>query len=89
MAFMYAVGVVETEYAALIRCLQMRQKESEVVLNHLSGSVNPDLLAKDADSAGASKTSLVIGLFTKITSSSHKRILAQVLLCEQHLLRSL
>jgi hypothetical protein len=85
MAFMGAMRMIKAEYAAFVDSGQMRQEKSEIVLNDLTFPVNPDLLTKNAYSAGTPKSRLVIGFLAKITSSAHIHTMPQVMLLMQHL----
>src|SRR5664280_298101 len=64
----------------------MRQQKGEIVLNGLVLLVDPDLLAKNDDSAGTAKTSLIVGLLAKLAPPSHGEILSQVMPIIQHLI---
>jgi hypothetical protein len=63
----------------------MWQEEGKVVANDLTLSVDPDLLANDADSTRTPKFSLVIGVLAKVNPSAHRKILVQVMHFKQQL----
>jgi hypothetical protein len=48
-------------------------------------AVDPDFLAKDADSARTLENSLVVGILAKPTKLAHVEILSQMMRVSQHL----
>ena len=63
----------------------MGQEEGEIVAADITLSIDPDLLANNADSTRARKTSLVIGFLAKVNPSAHSKILVQVMHFKQQL----
>jgi hypothetical protein len=84
---MGTVCVIEAEHSAVVDTEQVGQEEGEIVSNGLTLCVEPDLLAKNADSTRTPKTSLVINFFAKANPSTHEKILIQVMHLKQHLCR--
>jgi hypothetical protein len=85
VTLMSAMCVIEAKYAALIYSGQMWQEESEIVLNDLALSVDPDFLAKNADPSGTPKPGFVIGFLAMPTPPAQGKILAQVMHILHHL----
>ncbi len=63
----------------------MRQQQRQVISSDVAFSVDPDLFAKNADAARATKASLIVGFFAK-AASAHKDRLIQVMRQVQHLI---
>jgi hypothetical protein len=74
VALMNAVCVIEAEYAAFVHSGHMRQEKGEIVFHNLIPAVDPDFLAKNADPARTTKSSLVVGVFGEIVSSHEDSI---------------
>jgi hypothetical protein len=85
MPLMKSVCVVEAEDAPLIDSGKMGKKKGEIVSNDLIYIVYPNLLAQNAGAASASKSSFVIGIFTKADVPAHEDTLGQMMHREQHL----
>jgi hypothetical protein len=85
MAFVVAMCVIETEYAAVVSFEQMRQEEGKIVSNYFSLFIDPNLITKNADPTGTPTTSFVIGVLAKTPPSTHKQMLAQVMFIMHHL----
>ena len=80
MALMGAMRIIEAEYSPFVYPEQMRKDKSEIVLNNIIFAIDPDLLAKNAYSAGAFKPCFVIGFLAEISSSNHVGMIWQVML---------
>ena len=86
MALMGSMCIIEAEHAPFVYPEQVRKDKSEIVLNDFIFPIDPDLLAKDSYTAGASKSRFVIGFLAEISSSYHVSMICQVMLYAQHLI---
>jgi hypothetical protein len=71
MPFVNTVRIVKAEYSAIIHPGQMGKQESEIVANHLVPVINPNLFAKDAETATTPKSGFVIGILAKPNPLAH------------------
>jgi len=79
MSLVGSVRIVKAKDTSIVHPKTMRQKEGEVVAHYLVFFIDPNLFAKNADTACAPELGLVVGLLAEVGPSTHIRTLTQMM----------